>query len=242
MAILGVGVFNGVVINKITASKNDKGLAQSIDVTFKKLGEVGSGDDLDFLNSGEITSSDAGKENNIRIYSVNSLQGYDGNDKTGDDLLNEVMARRDQLVHIAQAYMTSDKIKFELTKGLGVKNKTELKQKITNPDTLAKMNDNMFTQFVALMTPVIGEDSKRVVVKFLRKSKTSNFPRLSDKKLDWNPFIAAEDDKALVAKVKFSDWENENGWSSNAQSLESADATPEELAAQTAAANNVFND
>lgn len=242
MSLLGIGIFTNVVINKLTVSKTDAGLAQSVDVTFKKAGEIsGSDNDLDFLNSGEVSSSDAGKENNMRIYGVNQLTDYNGQTKTGDDLLNEVIAKKDQLVHIASAYMTSDKIKFDITKGLGVKTKAELIAKITSEATLAKVADNLFNQFAALMQPVIGDESKHLVVKFLRQSKAKNFPRLADRKLDWNPFIAAEDDKALVAKIKFSDWEKKEGFDNNAQSLESADATSEDLAAQSEAANAVFN-
>lgn len=239
MSILGIGVFSGVVITKVEATKSDAG--QALNITFKKAGEAGAQDNLDFLNSGEISSSDEGKENNIRLYGV-SVDDYNKDPKTGDVILNDVLAKKDQLVHIASAFMTSDKIKFDLTKGLGVKDKAELIKKITSEATLEKMNDNLFSQFTGLMTGVVGEDSKRLVVKFLRKSKASNFPRLADRKLDWNPFIAAEDDKALVAKLTFSKWEKDNGFDSNAQSLEESDATAEDLAAQTSAVNSVFND
>ena len=240
MAMLGIGRFDNVIINKVAVSKNDSGLTQSVDITFKKLGEAAS-DDLDFLNSGEISSSDGGKENNMRIYSVNSLTGYDGNAKTGDDLLNEVIARKDQLVHILSPFFTADKIKFDLIKGLGIKNKQELVQKITNLSTLEKMSDNMLSQFASMLEPVIGEDSKKLVVKFLRKSKDKNLPRFADKKLDWNPFIADMTDTALTTKIKFSKWEIENGFDSNAQSLEQSDeASVDELAAQNAAVNSVF--
>lgn len=238
MAILGVGIFNGVVITATKYNKSEQG--QSLDVTFKKAGAVsGSDNDLDFLNSGEVSSSDEGKENNIRIYGVN-MQGYDGTTKDGDTLLNEVLARKDQLAHIASAYMTVDKIKFDLVKGVKATSKAELVKAITLEANLFKITENLFTQFEAMMAPVIGEDSKHVVVKFLRKSKASNFPRLADKKIDWNPFIAAEDDKALVAKLVFSKWEKDNGYDSNAQSLESPDATADDIAAQTEAVNNVF--
>lgn len=242
MSLLGIGVFTGVVISKVTASKNDQGLTRSVDITFKKQGDVAvNPDSLDFLNTGEVSSSDAGKENNMRIYSADKLTSYEGDAFTGDELLNAVMGRKDQLVHIMSAYMTADKIKFDLTKGLGVKTKAELVTKITNEVTLAKINDNLLTQFADAMQPVIGEDSKTVVVKFLRQSKAKNFPRLADRKLDWNPFIAASDDKALVAKIKFSDWEKKEGFDSNAQVSDDTDSISEELAAQSAAVNDVFN-
>lgn len=242
MALLGIGVFSGVVISKVTYNKSDQGL--SLDITFKKTGEkVEEGEDeLAFLSAGSVGSSDEGKENNIRLYGLN-LTNYEGNTKSGDDLLNELLAKQAQLVHIASAYLPADKIKaaWALTKGIEVKTKDELVKAITKQNNLDKVVENLFTQFVALMTPVVGEESKHVVVKFLRKSKASNFPRLADKKLDWNPFIADEQDTKLVAKIKFSKWEQEQGLDSNAQSLDDADSTnADTLATQTAAVNSVF--
>lgn len=241
MALLGIGVFNNVVISKLTVSKTDAGLAQSVDITFQKRGATTTSDDsLDFLSSGEVASSDGGKENNIRVYGA-SLTDYQGGSKTGDDILNELLSRQTQLNHILAAYMTADKIKWELMKGVAVKGKADLVAKISSGDVLAKINANLFTQFDAMLSPLTGVDSKSVVVKFLRKSKEKNFPRIADRKLDWNPFIAAEDDKALVAKIKFSDWEKKEGFDSNAQSLEDSDANAADLAAQSDAVNSVFN-
>lgn len=241
MGLLGIGIFNNVVISKLTVSKSDAGLAQSVDITFQKRGATTTSDDsLDFLSSGEVASSDGGKENNIRIYGA-SLTDYQGGSKTGDDILNEVLTRQAQLNHILAAYMTADKIKWELMKGVPAKGKAELVQKITTGDVLGKINANLFTQFEAMLAPLVGEDSKALVLKFLRKSKEKNFPRLADRKLDWNPFIAAEDDKALVAKIVFSKWEKDNGFDSNAQSIEGSDADAADLAAQAEAANAVFN-
>lgn len=243
MALLGVGVFNGVVISKVTKNSGDNGL--SLDVTFKKTADkVEEGEDeLAFLSAGSVGSSDNGKENNIRIYGINVDKYGDAGKKTGDELLNEVLEKQAQLVHIASAYLPADKIKaaWALTKGIEVKTKDELVKAITKESNLNKVVDNLFTQFEALMKPVIGEESKKVVVKFLRKSKASNFPRLSDRKLDWNPFIAAEDDTKGVAKLKFSKWEIEQGLDSNEQSLGDADSPSEELlASQVEATNNVF--
>ena len=240
MAILGVGIFSNVVITKTT--KNDSEQGKSLDVTFKQTGEAPAKDEdeLDFLNSGSVGSSDVGNENNIRLYGVN-LVGYDGNTKDGDTLLNEVLAKKAQLTHILSAYLPSDLIKWDLTKGVNVKTKDELVKAITKEATLNKLVDNLFTQFDELMKPLVGEDSEKLYVKFLRKSKASNFPRLADRKLDWNPFIASMKDEKLKAKIKFSDWEKKEGFDSNAQSLEGADSqNADELASQTAAVNSVF--
>lgn len=240
MALLGIGIFENVVITKTT--KNDSEQGKSLDVTFKQTGAAPAkeDDELDFLNSGSVGSSDVGNENNIRLYGIN-LQGYDGNAKDGDTLLNEVLAKKAQLTHILSAYLPSDLIKWDLTKGVNVKTKDELVKAITKEATLNKLVDNLFTQFTELMTPLVGEDSEKLYVKFLRKSKASNFPRLADRKLDWNPFIASMKDEKLKAKIKFSDWEKQQGFDSNAQSLDGADSTnADELAAQTDAVNSVF--
>ena len=240
MSLLGVGLFSDVVISKVTVNSTEQG--KSVDVTFKSVAGSSDkgGDELDFLNNASIGDSDAGKENNVRLYGVN-LVGYDGNPKDGDTILNEVMAKKTQLSHILSAYLPQDLIKWDLTKGLNVKSKDELVKSITKEATLNKMVDNLFTQFTELMTPLVGEDSEKLYVKFLRKSKASNFPRLADRKLDWNPFIASMKDEKLKSKIKFSDWEKQQGFDSNAQSLDGADSqNADELAAQTDAVNSVF--
>jgi hypothetical protein len=240
MALLGVGVFANVIISKVTVNNTDQG--KSLDVTFKQTGEVPKedADELDFLNSASVGSSSVGNENNIRLYGI-QVTGYDGNPKDGDTLLNEVIAKKDQLTHILSAYLPADQIKWELTKGVDAKGKAELVKQITKESVLNKLVDNIFTQFEAMMKPVVGEDGEKVYVKFLRKSKASNFPRLADRKLDWNPFIANMKDEKLKAKIKFSAWEHEQGFDSNEQSLDGADAPdPTELDTQAKAVNAIF--
>jgi len=248
MALLGVGVFNNLKVTKVVVNNVDG--KQSLDVTFsedvvKPEGEVS---DLDMFNS---SSTGEAKQNNIRFYPV-TLENYDGGTKSGDDLVNEVFGLQDkekgtrevtglkaQLTHILSAYLPQDKIKWNLFDGLEIKDAKDLTQKITKQNILDKVMSNIFTQFKAMIEPVMQDE--KVAVKFLRKSQQSNFPRLNARKIDWNPFIANEKDEKLKSKLKFSPYEIEKGLDSNAPSLDGADsANADELAAQVAATNSVF--
>jgi hypothetical protein len=241
MALLGVGVADNLKITKVLVNNVDG--KESLDVTFsedvapKATEEVS---DLDVFNSASTSSGEA-KQNNIRFYP-----------KSGDDLVNEVFGLLDkekgsrevtglkaQLTHILAAYLPADQIKWNLFDGLEIKDAKDLTQKITKQAVLDKVMHNIFTQFKAMLEPVMAKE--KVAVKFLRKSQQSNFPRLNARKIDWNPFIANTKDAKLKAKLKFSAYEIEKGLDSNEQSLDGADSTDADtLASQIAATNTVF--
>jgi hypothetical protein len=251
MALLGVGVADNLKITKVLVNNVDG--KESLDVTFsedvapKATEEVS---DLDVFNSASTSSGEA-KQNNIRFYPI-TLADYEGNAKSGDDLVNEVFGLLDkekgsrevtglkaQLTHILAAYLPADQIKWNLFDGLEIKDAKDLTQKITKQAVLDKVMHNIFTQFKAMLEPVMAKE--KVAVKFLRKSQQSNFPRLNARKIDWNPFIANTKDAKLKAKLKFSAYEIEKGLDSNEQSLDGADSTDADtLASQIAATNTVF--
>ncbi len=233
MALLGVGIHTGLVLSKVQLNKTDNG--ESLDVAFKEAGHaVGSGA-LDFLNTG---STGSGNENNIKLFPVNSKKYGTEETKDGDTILNELLAQKDTLAHVALAYLPSDQVKFNLTEGLtGITTKEDLVKQITKQATLDKLTHNLFTQFEGLMKQFVDKSDETVVVKFSRKSDASNFPVFPK----FAPFIANTKDEKTVAKIKYSAWEIANKKDSNAQSLDGADSqNADELASQTAAVNSVF--
>lgn len=194
---LRVGIHKNLVLLK--TEKNQKG---NLEITFKQAGEV---DPLAVLNSGSTTSMEQ-QEGKITFYAPNVEIG--GNKKDDTAILDEVNDLRNQLTHILSQYVTSDKIKWDITFGTGI-TKENLMARIQVQDTVNKIYNNLVDQFIQQMTSFVGGGMKKVNVKFIRQSKAKNYLALPKRYLDSQPFIEPAD--VPVSKLKYSKWETDNG-------------------------------
>lgn len=195
---LSVGTHENLVLHKVV--KNDKG---TLVIGFKEAGEI---DQLAALSAAGQTNFEA-QDQDLLIFPPN-VKDFNGATKTTDQILKNIAELKDPLDHIAEAYLTVDKRKWDVFKDLDI-DKHNISTTLANQATLDKVYDNVVKQFIAMMTPVVGENSKKVRVMFIRSSKAKHFPKLRTKYLNSYPFI--EPMSVPTSKLRFSKYEIENG-------------------------------
>jgi len=133
--------------------------------------------------------------------------------KTSDDVARETESLRRMLVHILKGYLQEDEIKkgFNPFNGIDLEKPEEEIEKMLVTDTvLAKIYNNMITQFIEMVSPFIGKGMK-FRVKLNRQSKLkafSSFPKVGQYvNLDREAFWESMDIKKEASNVKYSNYE-----------------------------------
>jgi len=213
---LGVGIHKNVQVTKVT--KNDKG---TLVIGFKQDVEV---DPLAALSTAGQTDFDQ-PELDLLVYSPR-VQNFNGGLKNTEELLNSIAELKDPLDHIASVYLTADKRKWDVFANTGI-TKDNLSSLLAEQTTMDKVYANIITQFISMMTGVIGTSSKKVNVMFIRQSKAKHYPKLRTKYLTTYPFIEPAD--VNPSKLRFSKYESEQGYdkgdaAGGAQTVNTAEA------------------
>lgn len=198
--MLKVGIHDNLVIKSTT--KNTQG---TLEIVVKKMTEINP---LDALNSSGQTNFIA-EENKFLVYGPKTTS-YNNVPLKHTDMLGLIAEVKDPLDHIASAYLPETKRKWDMWLNTGV-TKDNLTTKLMEQTTVDKIYGNIVDQFIAMMTPFVGEapSIKRVRMIFPRKSPTSNFPRLRTRFLGNQPFIEPMD--VPTSKLEFSKYEKEKG-------------------------------
>ena len=220
--MLKPGVHENIVTEKVF--KNDKG---QLVIKFKAAGEI---DPLAALNGSGSTSFEQA-EQDIIPYDI-KVENF-GKTSTWIEMRNSIADYKDPLTHIASAYMTSDKMKWDILAGTGI-NGQNMEQKFVEQETIAKIQANINDQFIKMMSTVTGLNSKKVRLILIRFLVAKHYPTLRKRYLDSNPFIEPMD--VPVSKVKFTKYEIEKGL--NNPNPVGAATTVDKLDAEQA--NNLF--
>jgi hypothetical protein len=198
--MLRVGLHENLVIHKTTI--NDQG---SLVIGVKQAGEV---DELAALSSAGQTSFEQ-PEQDFLIYPPKVLD-YSGNPDTVANLMKKIAQIKDPLDHIAAVYLTADKRKWDPFNGTGITLENR-QSKLTDESVMAKIYNNLITEFIAMMKGSIGENSKKVRMIFIRQSEAKHYPKLRNQWLVSQPFIESMEIPASASKLKFSDYEKKKG-------------------------------
>lgn len=236
--MLQVGQYSNLVISSTVFAASKKTPAmKNLTITFK---QVATQSRLARLNNATTDSSSDGQSNDFMLFGFKPTS-WDGKQLTADEVYAQIEERRDLLTYILSQYMTTDKIKWDYTKGTGLTEQNE-NTKILEQDTLDKINENLSEQFIKMMKPFVGEGGKKFECVFPRSSAKSHFPKLRSRFLDSQGFMAPMDQPALVAKIGFTAYELEKGMNNPEKIVSDAPATSEELAQQSAQIGDLFSE
>lgn len=197
---LPVGINNDIVVNKV--SKNDK---NTLIINFAQQGEI---DPLAALAASGQTNFDV-PEQDIMIFPPN-VNDFNGEVKDTTKLLASIAELVDPLKHIAETFLVQEKSKFDPFKGIEI-TKENMDTKLAQQPILDKVYENVVNQFITMMTPVVGPNSTKVRLLFVRSSVAKHFPKLRTKYLSSYPFIERMDIPSSASKVKFTKYEVEKG-------------------------------
>lgn len=218
--MLPVGIHDNVVVSK--AEINEQG---TLEIEFK---QPGANNALEALTGdAELTPE---RSVNIRIYPQNVE--YFGERRDGTKMLSLITNFRAVLTELLKVYIPNPDI--QATKGLTVTqdNVNTVFGDQANVDVAYK---NITTQFVEQITPFINSDTK-FRVKLPRRSKKYAFASLPN----FTPWVESMDIPKESSKLKWSQWEIDNGKNSSTPATDTADDS--EVSQQLEELNDVFNE
>ena len=201
---------------------------------------------FDRANSAEI--SDDGDGLTLRIWTLKVPDDKDkkGRERTDEDKLQLVQSDLDGklnvLKHILQNFMTTDDMRsvFDVFADTGLTREAYAadpgiynRSMIMQP-TLDIISNNMFTQFIAAITPHLNKNTQPFRLKLRRQSKDKAFATLPDKYLKEYPFIEPSSVPEDQSRVKFSPYEVKEGLNdSSAPSRDEAEKTTTQAPSDT---------
>lgn len=227
--MIGVGINPNVYLSKI--GKSDKG---ALELYFSEGTAEIANNPFDQLNdqSGEIV--DNSLDTKLMLFPPMVPKKEDQTEAKKRELVSmDITDLRNQLTHIAQQYMTTDKIKFDMFRNTGIKTAADYDENILDATMLNKIANNLFDQFIELMQPYVGDATKRFRLKLQRQSKDKHFATLPKKFLKDNPFLEPIEVPEASSKVKFTKWEKEQGLDSAEVAKKDEADKPAEGAAPT---------
>ncbi len=199
--MIKVGIHENVRWNK--ATKNDRGtLVAGI---IKE-----SGDALAALDSTSDSSAASAEENDFLFFPPKATN-KDNQPDTAENNMTKIKEFKDQLNHILQNYMTSDKIKWDTLKGTGVTSEN-METRLTKQETLDIMYNNVVDQFIVMISPFLTNPNLKYRILLTRSSKAKHYPALRKRYLGEQPFMEPMTVPKAASALKYTKWELDNGF------------------------------
>lgn len=239
--MIQVGINENVILEKVEITEPTKG---TMAFTWKAITDDKPEDPMAALG-GDGYAETGGNELTLRLFPP--LAPFD---KTNDDkpipvseqqkaAASSIGEKKNILFQILSAYMTSDKIKFDLYKGTGV-TMENFPAKIVLKATLEQIMANIAGDFVRMIAPFVGKNEHPVRLLLVRQSKTKHFADFRQKYVKDYLFIEPMSIPAEASKLKFSKYELNNKLNEGTI-LDKAEADIKEELATQIDADMVFN-
>lgn len=136
---------------------------------------------------------------------------YQGAKKDSPVIMGLIIELKNSLELILEQFMTTDKIKWELTFGLGISDNEDIEELIKDQGVVDKIYSNLVEQFMAQVKPFVGDGSPKTNWILIRKSSDSHYPKIRNRYVKDNPFVERAEVPAEESKLKFTDFEVRNG-------------------------------
>lgn len=198
---LRVGIHENLSVTKV--AKNEKGTL-TIDVS-----KGSDGNPIEQLNSSSGSTSFQQETHQFLIFPLKTT-AYDGRKFDYKEQMNNIANFIDPLAHIVSMYISKDKIKWDMFKNTGVDN-TNIETRILDQTVLDQLYKNIVDQFITMVSPYVGQNSKKLRGVFIRSSKSKHYPALRKKFLDSYPIFEPMEVPASASKIRFSQYEINNG-------------------------------
>lgn len=165
-----------------------------------ELGQQKSLEELLTSTSSEVESGPT----KLMMFGVNTTD-WEGNTKEGSQILKELSKTNAKYMKFLKVFMAEDDISWNILTGLDGLSTEQLNK----PEVLGLLNNNIVDEMLKNWNNV-KDKSKKVRVKLVRQSKTKHFPKFPD----LGDYIESMEIEPELSKLKFSDWEIENGYDS----------------------------
>lgn len=217
--MIGVGINKDVIVTGAAFSEETPGKAR-LALTFDYAANVDpsavdkpKASVFDQLQTAKV--EDNGKKGTtINFFPFKVPTGPRNETKTEDEKIemvsNDMLKLKNQLTQLLEVYLTTNDIKWEPYYNTGIDG-NNYRAAFMDNDQLAKVFANYGHQFVKMITPFMNKPEFALRLKLVRQSKEKHYATIPGMFLSERPYV----DLMLVTdeqtKVKFSDWEINNG-------------------------------
>ena len=187
---------------------------------------------------GELNNTSEGTGPSNQLTYIHWPYKIDEYTKTAEDVLKAVNTSKEFLNHILKQYVTADKISWAVMDNVAIDRSSQAAamQGLVIPANIAKIYDNQITQFMNMLNPLVGPNSKLFRMKLTRQSKLKHYATLPR----FAPFMEPMDIPATQSKLKFSKWEIENGYNNGVPVAQEEVKPDMPSAAESQAAAGIF--
>lgn len=212
--MIGIGITEDVVLMK--TSINDKGTLELHFVEKKMLGTTKLSI-FEEANSAKVSADD--RATMLLLFPFKKPSGPRNDGKTDDELLEMISAdmkqTKNRLQQLLEQFLPEGEIKWDAYMGTGVTAENHRSLLLQTP-ILETIAANYFGQFITMATPFLGKPERAVRIKLVRQSTDKNFATIPGRYLDEMPWVESMDVPKDRSRVKFSQWELDNGFDSAA--------------------------
>ncbi len=186
--MIKIGVTENVFLSE--QKKNDKG---TLEITITEAG--GEKKKLSALEQLNESSDTSGVSGGTTLMLFMPSTEYQNEPISAEKRLQNLTKFRNQMTHFLKGSVVEAKIKWNVFKGILVKNDDELMDKLMDNDIYAKIYGNIVDQFVeqAITFKINDPAGKKFRFMGIRQSKEKSFVRLRDNYLDSRPFWESMD-------------------------------------------------
>lgn len=227
-----VGINEGVLLNKENTLINEKGTLQINFTQGQALADVPT-DDLLNASAGVRASNGT----NILLWPVQTESG--GQPRDSERISNDLVALRDQLQHVLQGYMTSDKARLDAYADTGLTG-ANFSTEIMKQAVVDKVYKNLTTQFVAKVKSLTDADlAKPFRLLLVRKSDSNHYGTFRKRFITDNPFYESMEIPSASSSVRFTKYEITKGFN-NPNAIDKAVAADQTEGAEESTANDIL--
>lgn len=202
--MLRVGINKNVFLDK--AEINDKG---SLVISFRVGEVVKTTAEDDLLNTTAGVKPGSGLTN-IIIWPVKT-QDNDAPRET-KNIANDLRAVRDQLEHLLQGYVTSDRAALNPYAGIDTTDSAAFITSLSKQSVVDVIYKNLVNQFIAKLNEIKDQlPVKSFRLLLIRRSSTNHYGTLRKNFITDNPFWESETIPETSSRVKFTAYEYKNG-------------------------------
>lgn len=213
---LGVGIHDNVFIGE-TSMDPDKA---TIMITFNETAKAGKEKKSLFAQaaSSEVENVDEGTRLMLFPPTGPKEDSTDTQEKKAKRAVADINKVKGQCLHILEQFYTKDDLKDKIQPFASIAGITEdnFETEVIKKEILLQVQKNIGRVFVQMMQPFVNKPDQAFRLLLVRQSKDKHFATLRGTYLDEQPFLEPMAIPKESSKLKYSQWEIDNGYNSGA--------------------------
>lgn len=213
---LGVGIHENVFIAEASMDP-DKA---TIMITFNEVAKANKEKKSLFAMaaSSEVENVDEGTRLMLFPPTGPKEDSTDSQEKKAKRAVADINKVKGQCLHILEQFYTKDELKDKMQPFAGIAgiDDNNFETEVIKKEILLQVQKNIGRVFVQMMQPYVNKPDQAFRLLLVRQSKDKHFATLRGTYLDEQPFLEPMAIPKVSTKLKYSQWEIDNGYNSGA--------------------------